>query len=250
MIRRLNYTGRIRLSREDTQIVLEQQNDKFSFRADLRLGDYKLPSDALVFVEAYRQSIWMRFAFGTVGAVLPAANRVLSEFDTPEDVRFRVKVTKAADQHILLAAADEIPLRRADEQEGGRLPLLPVKPEDLEHQLWRLDFSDDKPRLLINSSAGDWRAIARSPAFHALVYPAALREVLTRVLIIDGHDDRDDLDDWRSLWMRFAVSLPGMDSPPSEDEGRYDWVDSAVQAFAKKNEAFVRFTEFWRGEST
>jgi hypothetical protein len=246
MIRRLNYTGRVRLARRDTQIFLEEQNDKLSFNADLHLEDYQLPADALVFVEAYRQAIWMRFHFGTVGAPLPPSNRLLSEFDTPDDVRFRVKVTKATDQHILLAVADEIPLRRADEQKGKRLPLLPVKPHDLGHEVWRLDFSDDKPRLLINSAAGDWRAIGRSPAFNALVYPSALREVLTRVLIIDGHDDSDDLSDWRSLWLRFAASLPAMGLPPEEDEAKYEWIDSAVLAFAKKSGAFVRFTDFWR----
>ena len=181
MIRRFNYTHRIRIRRKDVRITLEEDNGKFSFDADLSaLAGYELPPESLVFVEAYRQTNWMRFDFGQVGAIAPQKNRALSQFDSPEGLLFRVKVTPKGDIHTLLAEADRIPLMRPDEAEGERIPLLPVKPQKLGEEIYRVDFSGDRPLLLINSEAGNYTDIGRSPAFVSLVYPAVLREILTR----------------------------------------------------------------------
>ena len=70
MIRRFNYTDRLRIRRSDVRIVLRDENGKLEFDADLRaLADYDLPPDSLVFIEAYRQTNWMRFPFGQLGAI-------------------------------------------------------------------------------------------------------------------------------------------------------------------------------------
>ena len=53
MIRRFNYTDRLRIRRSDVRIVLREEDGKLEFDADLRaLADYDLPPDSLVFVEA------------------------------------------------------------------------------------------------------------------------------------------------------------------------------------------------------
>ena len=141
-------------------------------------------------VEARLQTRWMRFGFGTVGAIAPAADRTLTEFDSPDGIRFSVKVT-AASGHPgqLLAEADSIPVRFPGEAEERRNPLLPVKSEDIGHEVYRLDFSNDPPILLVNRAAGDKDAIARSPLFMSIVYPAALREILNRIIHIEDLDD-------------------------------------------------------------
>jgi hypothetical protein len=94
-IRRLNYTGRKKIRREDVGIALhEKPNAPATFDADLsKLSEYKLPDDAVVSVEARLQTRWMRFPFGTVGAITPAADRTLTEFDSAEGMMFSVKVT-------------------------------------------------------------------------------------------------------------------------------------------------------------
>ena len=64
MNRRFNYTGRIRIRRKDLTICLREQDGILSFDADLSaLVDYELPPESFVFVEAYRQTNWMRFPF-------------------------------------------------------------------------------------------------------------------------------------------------------------------------------------------
>jgi hypothetical protein len=251
MIRRFNYTDRIRILRKDVRITLREENGTFAFDADLSaLAEYELPPDSFVFVEAYRQANWMRFNFGQVGAITPDKNRDLSQFETPEGLKFRVKVSPNGDIHTLLAEADHIPLARPEQNEGERTPLLPVKPEKLGDEIYRLDFTDDRPLLLINSDAGNYAAIGRSPAFMSLVYPGVFREILNRVLLIDEHDDDANSDDWKSQWVKFASLHPGLGElpGPEDTDGRTDWIDKAVSAFAKQLQARAKFAEFWKDE--
>jgi hypothetical protein len=249
MIRRFNYTDRIRIHRKDVRITLREEAGKFTFDADLSaLSEYELPSNSFVFVEAYRQTNWMRFDFGLVGAITPATQRDLSQFETPDGLLFRVKVTPNGDIHTLLAEADRIPLARPEQDDGERTPLLPVKGQKLGEEIYRLDFSDDRPLLLINSDAGNYVNIGRSPAFMSLVYPGVYREILNRVLLIDQHDDDANQDDWRSQWVKFAELQPGLGELPGPEDidGRSDWIDKAVTAFAKQLQVRAKFAEFWK----
>ena len=150
---------------------------------------------------------------------------------------------------MLLAEADQIPLAHPERSEGKRTPLLPVKPQKLGEEIYRLDFSDDRPLLLINSEAGNYADIGHSPAFVSLVYPAVFREILTRILLVEKHDDDSNPDDWKSQWIRFALLNPGLgELPDTEDtEARSDWIDKAVSAFAKQLQTRAKFAEFWKG---
>ena len=247
MIRRLNYTGRIKIFRGDLRLATREVGGALSFDADLRLIDYELPAEALVFVEAYRQTTWMRFSFGTVAAMQPPVDRWLHEFDSPDGILFRVKVTQANGEHVLLAVADRIPLAQPD-QNADQESLLEAVPAALGDELWRLDL-DNEPRLLVsNSAAADWRQLAKSPIFVALVYPAVLRQILANVLQQE-HRDTDDDSDWRSKWLRFATLLPGVDpelpDKDADDDECGRWADDAVAAFAKKLALKEKFKTAW-----
>lgn len=247
MIRRLNYTGRIKIFRSDLRLATREVGGALSFDADLRLIDYELPAEALVFVEAYRQTTWMRFSFGTVATMQAPVDRWLHEFDSPDGILFRVKVTQAKDEHVLLAVADRIPLAQPD-QNADRESLLEVEPVELGDELWRLDL-DGEPRLQVNSTAAaDWRQLAKSPVFVALVYPAVLRQILVNILQ-QKHRDTDDDSDWRSKWLRFATLLPGVDpelpAKDTDDDECRRWADDAVTAFAKKLALKEKFKIAW-----
>jgi hypothetical protein len=178
VIRRYNYTGRKAINRSDANMRIE--DGPLRFHAALALDNYGLLPDAKVFVEAYRQTNWMRFDFGTVGAVKAPGDLRLSEFDTREGILFRVRVTATANpEGRLLAEADQIsPVHIKETGEETREPLLPIKPADLGEEVFRVDFSD-RPILLINNQFGDWRALARSPFFVCMALPQTLREILT-----------------------------------------------------------------------
>jgi hypothetical protein len=250
--RRLNYTGRQRITRGDVRITAcERAGQPPTFDAAIRMEGYRLPADALVCVEAYRQTRWMRFDFGTVGALVPPLDRALTEFESLDQILFRVKVTSASGdrQGLLLAEADQIPIRRPEDSEEERIPLFPVAPDDLGAEVYRVDFSDGPPKLLVNRTVGDWRQVAQSPPFRSLVYSAALRQILTRILCIERYGDIDDAEDWRSRWLRFAVGLSGVgDVPDTEDLDACEvWIDAAVAAFARQFQMTDQFHTFWRG---
>lgn len=251
-INRLNYTSRKRINHQDVRIVIyDREKQPPVFDAALKLKDYKLPEDALVFVEAYRQTQWMRFAFGKVGSLIPPVDRTLREFDGAEGVRFRVRVTSASGRRgVMLAEADTIQAKRSDDVEDERIPLLPVQPADLGHLVWKLDFSSD-PVLLVNKSL-DWRAVASSPPFRSLVCPAALKEVLTRILYWEDYPDLDDKEDWKAKWLLFGSSLPGCGDVPGEDENDCfeEWIEVATEAFAHQVNLIELFREYWHEEAT
>jgi hypothetical protein len=252
MIRRLNYTGRLRILREDAHVtIVERKDQPVCFRAELDLAGYGLPTDARVYVEAYRQTSWMRFDFGTVAKVGAPSNTDLVEFDSPEAILFRVRVTSSAgDEGKLLAEADRIRGRKTEETEEAAEPLLPVMPADLGSEVWRLDISDI-PRLQINKELWDWKAVALAPGFVSLVYPAVLRDILNTVLIEEKHFDVDDDSDWRSRWLRFASLIPGVPDIPAEThetDKRKEWILDAVSAFCRQQQMLSRFTTSWRME--
>jgi len=252
-IRRLNYTGRKRIRREDVCITIFESDDSPPrFEARLNLGTYELPHEAQVFVEAYRQTTWMRFRFGTVGNVQPEDPLLLTDFGSPEGVLFRVRVSSLENPRgKLLAEADRIHPRKPDEQEQSRIPLLSVVPSaDLGEEVFRVDFSD-RPILLVNAKIPDWKVATRTPVFVSLVYPAVLREILARILHLGHPGEIEEDGDWHSQWLRFATLLPGMstDVPASDNQEAADrWIDEAVGAFCRQHKMMQHFAQYWNGE--
>lgn len=252
MIRRFNYTGRKKIAQDDIAIILTGDGPIKGFEANLgTLADtkYGLPKDARLFVEAYERTAYMRFDFGTTGAITPPASeaRLLTEFEGSNGVRFRVKVVDCTHDAQLLAEADGVLPLTPEEAEQNKLPLLPVRSEDLGHEIWRIEFPEgvqDRPILLVNINAGDHTAIVRSPAFMALAWPALLREILTRILVIDEHTELDDEDDWHCQWLQYARRLlPTHEAPPQEEEQREQWIDDVIDGFCNKLTLLTKYKQ-------
>lgn len=252
-IRRINYTGRKRISLRDIQVTLRENGERATaFDATLDLAEYNLPGDARIYVEAYRLTSRMRFDFGTVGNICPTRDRSLTEFDSGEALLFRTKVTAQSDRRgVILAEADQIRPLRLDDGDSDRIYLISVMPSDeLDNVIWRIDFNDEsRPILEINSLVSDWRALSRDPRFASLVYPCIFREVLTQVLIVENYDTPEDPTDWRSQWLDFACGLPGVGSVPlgKDQDIRSDWLEDAVRAFARQHSLLPSFRKSWAG---
>lgn len=246
-VRRFNYTGRKRILRKDISIIIHEDSAAVSFDLKkLNLGDYGFPNDAVIYVEAYRQTDLMRFDAGTAGSPQFLADKVLAEFDTAAVVRFRIKVISLdGERGLLIGLADKLRPVRPDIEEDNRKPLLDVQlSKSLGEQIFRIDFVR-VPILLINQKVGDWRALARSPAFTSLVLPSVLREILIRAIFREEIRDMDDTSHWGTQWLKFARSLPGMHELPEKTEDREadndswdDWVDDAVDAFCRFERLF------------
>jgi hypothetical protein len=251
MLRRFNYTGRQKINREHVPIALTGNEFIRSFDANLSaLNMYEFPPDAQVFVEAYHQTAYMRFAFGTIGelAVPPAPARALNEFEGSDRVLFRVKVVDGTADSKLLGEADSILPLSNEETEDNKLPLLPVRTANLGQEIWKVEFQEgtqSRPILLINEKLGDHTPIVRSTHFMAFVWPAVLREIFRYILQIQPEEfDADNTEDWRTKWVQYGRSLlPTFDKPPDEPEAADSWISQIASAFAERHALTSRLKE-------
>ena len=245
-VRRYNFTGRRRLRQEDVQVVLHDDSRPLTFGVSkLALAQYNFPTDANVCVEVYRRMSHMRFPCGTIGKLDLPNNEPLDEFDHSEALRFRIKVIDTGQQNGRLLG--ELSGRFNQERDS----LLPVEPSDsLEQEVIQLDFTGEEPVLLINSTKlPDWKGVATDPVFVGLVYPTVLRSILSRILQDRASDEGDDdPDDWRSRWIRFAASLPGISRPPEDAGESDDWIDDVVGAFCRSHRIYDDFYSHWTYE--
>ncbi len=244
--RRLNWTHRQRIRREDIRISVRREVTPPTYDCSIDLSHYDLPEAGRVFVEAYHQTTWMRFDHGTVGFLRAPEDRALLELGSPDDIKFRVKVLGSGpEEGRILAEADGIHPEEPEVAPHQRQPLLPTRGEDLGDELWRLDLegSAEGPVLEINRSVADWRGLAHTPHFCWLVYPGLMRTILEFALMRDQPEESDQ-EDWRVRWIRFAERLPGMTPVPSEGRDeieRRSWIDEAVAAFCRSNRFRERF---------
>jgi hypothetical protein len=75
-----------------------------------------------------------------------------------------------------------------------------------------------------------------------MIYPAAAREILTRILVIDRHEFDSDGDEWPDLWIKWAASLAPDPLPEGDDDGeKLGWIEEVVRAFAARHEFATRF---------
>lgn len=241
MKRTFNYTGRQKIERSDVSITLRQQNNVWTFDADLRLDEYRFYGKAEVWLEAYRQNLWMQWPWGTVSDVRAPIDRKLLEFGVPDGLLFRVRVVQPPGQehHKLLGEADHIPFIKAGEADDHRRHLLEPVPDALDQQLWKLNFESDPPQLLVNKDAKPgWKEMARSPHFIALVYPEVFRRLLSKALLDDEWAEDDEDSGWQSDWVSFAKNLGGLGKLPSSEmkTDREAWIEEAVATFCRRLE--------------
>jgi hypothetical protein len=249
MIRRLNYTGRKKISRSKVTVRLSVAGGgTYAFEIEFDLSGYDFPPDAKVFVEAYNSASYSRFPLGTVAARQEPKDTRLIEMTSRPLPKFRLKVVDQSKRYgLLLGVADKLVPLRPQEEVSNKQSLLPVDFNDLGDQVWRLDLTD-WPVLELNSRIDSIAEVARSgDSFLGLVYPEIVRQILDEIVINQELTDPGFEDsEWTSLWLRYVCTLPGVSEPPegvSEEARtrRADWIEGAVQAFCRSRQARRRF---------
>ena len=244
MRRRFNYTDRKRIRKNDLSFTItEDEEGTQKFYADIHLGNYHLPPDAQVWVEAYDRNALMRFPYGSVAEPKRETQTTLTDFTGTDSYYFRVKVVDTSHRSRLFAVADSVsPLRRHDEDEAAK-SLLRITTRDLGPVPWELEYQvADHPLLVINSRIDAGKSLARSdPLFQALVFPAIIEQILRRILLEEKYvptAEPDDDDMWKEGWLEFAGCLPdntrlSIDQEYSKDDLE-QWIEDARTGFCKE----------------
>jgi hypothetical protein len=231
--RRINSTGRKRITRDHINIELEQPADIASFpwaSATVNLQDLDLPVDAHIALEAYYRSSSMRFACGTVASPNVPARMIMTDIDRGGAIQFRVLIIAPDNSGRILASAEG--LRPAKSGEGpDRQPLLPLRETNLGSELWRIDVDHRVgATLLVNNAVpGLAGRIRTSPLIQGLVLPHAFRIILMN-LSAEGEEEGDEY--WGNDWRKFLKEI-GVPTEPEDDDPDtiHMWIETAVEAF-------------------
>jgi hypothetical protein len=234
-VTRLNYTNRVRITREKIHLELVEgdPNPRVTFTA--ALAGYELDPEATVALEARRQTRFMRLTCGTVADPMELDRAVLGEFPDAAGIQFRVKVTDPDGR--IAAAADRLRPSRPDAGESPTEGLLPFRAEDLGREIWRLDLDDDNPIVKLNNRLPDWKSVATSSQFRSLVYPQIVRAIALWAL--DRPEPEEGVvADWRSFIGWLGAEL---DDPPETDETKAQWANDVVDRFCTQNDLLTGY---------
>ena len=235
MIHKFNYTGRKKIHRSKVGIALwRNRNGRRVFDVRLQLENLDLPPNARVFVEAYHRTAYRRYDLGTVKDLNLGVDLSLAGISKSAIPIFRIKVVDQTTVHgRILASVDKIRPNIDDHPSAGSRSLLFVEYDDLGSAIWQMDFNGDWPVLRLNHTMnGIGRSDTLNNRFLSLIVPEALRQILHRIIVEDEHTDPDCDDDWPSLWLKLASTLPGMSAPNRLSKAdRQAWIEKAVAAF-------------------
>jgi len=256
MKRSFNYTDRKRIKRESVILRLKKiENQPLLCDIDLRLDGYGLPPDAALYLEVFDRFDYKRIALGEVSSFQPLT-REIGEFLSEDALRFRVKAVDEKEAHgrILalvagIATKDPMPPNS----------LLYFKPYDLADIVYDLEHSTaEQPILRVNNRLDiDIMDMAKHNAmFHALVFPAVVKDILRQILFIDKIDETEG-DAWQNDWLRFVVRVCQMREPhvPADlnsegqlenEEELSEWIDEAAQAVCRHNSFLESFERSYK----
>lgn len=237
--RRFNFTGRRRLNKSDVVIhIVRVGNNSPRFSATIDFSNLTLPTDATVIIEVRQRDLVQRFHCGTVATFAVPANAALDELDPEVPMSFWVRVVdeSRADRRLIAVARSIRPV--GDDDDGvGRDSLLSLKSKDLGQIPWMVEYPESEegiPKLIINNRIPEaMERLSSDPVFQALVFPAAIRDILARILVED--EDRGDDESWQTKWIDHGASLAGESCPDyGVATSRTVWIQEAARGFCER----------------
>ena len=256
MIRKFNYTGRKKIEKSNIHIRLIRDTTPYPyFDMKISISPEDFPEDSELFVEAYDRTSFMRFKCGTLKNPQYPEDRHLTEIRSTDSIMFRVKIVDPSAQHgKILGVADRISSVGESQEDTKHITLLPVTYDDIGKEIWKLDFRDTGPVLVLNNkieSVPVTELVRSNELFFSLVYPPVLREILVRILVIDDAFEEEDPEAWQNLWLAFVESLQDVpkitgtyefENSSSNQDYFLKWIDSdVIPAFCRKYSVKEKF---------
>lgn len=234
----INFTGRKRILRGHVIASLNDGTRPGQFTVRLQLDELKIPTDALVFVEAYRGTVAERFDLGTLSASSLESVHQLDFLKEEPGILLRVAVVGRGSTGMLLASGESIPFRSEGTHKVQRRELLPVVRAATRPLSWWLDFTAVGPRLCLNSNDLGWDQAIQDAHVRALIFPAIVESIIGQLRKATANDPDEDADEsdsaeepsWVRNWMTYFDRELGF----TTTEVLTGDVDTLVDQFAMK----------------
>jgi len=246
---RLNFTGRKRIPREQIRVGINGSGSTAVVGATFDLGSMGFPDTARVVLEAQAGWTVQRFEWGTVAHPVEPDARTLTEFSSTSGLLFRLKVIATGDNDgRLLGVADKIK-PTGDLDQAAQQSFVVVRPQDLGDRVWKLEFDESQPLLLVNNKLQDHHDFLKRRDVAALILPEVLHRILDRAIEL-GEDD-DAADAWANMVIRLGERLAGRTAPDSDDKDEVErWIDEAISAFSRMHHFMAAFPSDLSGDLT
>ncbi len=237
-MKRFNYTGRKKILREDIKIRLQSNIDEIpKIDVAIDLGDYGFPPTSDVFLEPQRKTRFMRLHLGRIASTVRKNGITLNEFDDADDLDFRVKIVDE-NAGLLFGIAENIkPYNKDDKVDDNQESILPVSSTDLSMHgvLWRIDIDGEKATLQVERELGSRDQVVRSQLFRGFILPAAMRQILSRVVSNDWDKTLADPEELATRWLLFAKQMgAGVPNCRDDIEDKERWVDEVVRILGNR----------------
>jgi len=230
-MKRFNFTGRKKILREDIVIRLRGEfHERPVVDVSVDLADYQLSPESTVFLEGQSKT---RFSRKELGRVSPSVRRnaiSLEQFDDAEGLSFRVKVVDKR-RGLLEAIAENVkPHDKDNKPDQNHKSILPVSSADLSSYgaLWRINYDDQNATLQVEQELGSKDQVVRSLLFRGFILPAAMRQILAKIVYGDWDPELSDPDELSTRWLLFARQL-GAGVPDENTDDHEGWLDDAVR---------------------
>lgn len=253
-IRRINSTGRRRISRKHIKIEMlpSAPGEPLKVKAALALESYGFPASSLVVIEAYHRSSGMRFDCGTIDMLSVPDPLVLTDVDRSGSALFRLKVIDDQEERgKLLGSAERIEAEREAKGEDVRR-IFPVYYRDLGHDVWKVEIEPSiRPILIINKRIpGFLPRVLENPLTMGIFLSGAFRFVLQEFIRETGPEEDGEGLGWKEDWLEYCKAELGAVDDPREygdEEGKKNWIDDMVNRFCE-SKAFIDKMRRFEGE--
>lgn len=252
MIININFTGKQKIEKERVEISIRTSGDRKWFSANLDIGDFGFPDDALVLIEAGYQGLKQVFDFNVVGNICQPENTEITDISNTEWFHFDLFVLEKS-TGLILGRSERI-MVGSENVPTDRLPILAVNFVEMENEFWRVNFNssdDGRPIIEINKTLSNITSMAQSSiAFKCLVYTAAVRIILREYIRQISIEDEEDEWSWTKQWSDFiSKTLNIKNRPePNDDPGilndeQENWITDCVNEFSKKFSLVEQFNQ-------
>lgn len=241
MIRKYNYTGRLKISKDKVRIYQFLKDGVRFFEVKLMVNDLGFPDHAKIYIEPYFKSSFMRFAYGTIARITTPSQTLLTDIPITDKVLYRLKIVDESKVNgLILGYSDEL-IASTGDKKGGKSSLLPVDFNDLGNRIWKLDFRQEGPVLSVNSENKIEKIrelVTKDKSFLSLVFPEVIRQIAFHLANDQDLDFTDPGNGWESKWLRFFDEYLSISHEPEKNDetSKSEWSDEIAEAFCRKKQ--------------